>query len=121
MVERSPGHAEPARIATDLIQRQEAEIAIEGGVFQGLCHDRPGDLLELHRGAQYIGRLPVSGQIGGQDAVNEIEDGRLTGPPARSCQADRPVDIAAVVRTAAARGDVGAVDREGRDHLFERA
>ena len=58
------GHAEAPRIAADLVQSQQAEIAVEGRILEGLRHDRPGHLLELHCGAEHIVWPRMPGQVG---------------------------------------------------------
>ncbi len=59
-------------------------------------------------------------QIRRQHTVNEIEDRRLAGTPARLRQTDRPIDVTPVIGAAAALRHIGAVYRKRRDNLFER-
>ena len=45
-VERVDVDAEATRVAADVVERQQAAVAVEGGVLDPLGHDRRGRLLE---------------------------------------------------------------------------
>ncbi len=46
--------AELIRLAADLVQRDQAVVAVEGGVLDRLRRDRAGQLLEMHRGRDHV-------------------------------------------------------------------
>ena len=50
-----------AGIAADLVQRDEAVVAVERGVLDALRHHRRGELLEAHGEAQHLRRRGPSG------------------------------------------------------------
>ncbi len=116
-------HAEAPRVAADFVERQQPDVAVEGGVLGGLGHDRAGDLLKMHRSVQWTagGGVTLGVRcVAGQDAAEKIEDADIAAAPAFASLPERPVDIAAIVGAGAAWRYVGAVDRERRDDLLER-
>ena len=94
-----------ARVAADLVQRDEAGVAVERGVLDALGHHRAGGLLEAH--AQLVGRV---GQPRRRARRSRRRD--RAGRPARR-------SIAAA-RSVGAGRQVGAVDREGDEQLGQR-
>ena len=53
-VERLQRDAEVRRMAADLVQRDEAVVAVERGVLHALRHHRRGELLEAHREVEHL-------------------------------------------------------------------
>ena len=121
-VEGARAHAEVVRLAADLVEGDQAVVAVERGVLDRLRHHRPGELLEVHGGRDDVAALVAAraDQIRRQRGVQEVEDGVVDqrGLPARP--AHRPVEVAPVLRLDAVVGDVGAVDRKARDDVGER-
>ena len=145
-VELGDAGAEGGRVAADLVERDEPVIAVEGGVLHPLGHDRSGQLLELHdEPAALVPLLLAQGAIvpilplQQEHVSQEIENGRVGGRVAPLGQRHRPHDRAPVAietetghadgRGTPSRstevggegfaGDVGAIDREGGDHLAQ--
>src|SRR3990172_4053055 len=121
-VEILNGAALPRRIAPDLVEREEAAVSIEGGVFEPLGHHRPGELLPPSDKPQplHLGR--------GREGAREVEeedplqerDGRpaeIAGAPVRLHDGGR--DRSAVPRRHGGIANVGPIDREARGHLHE--
>src|SRR5260370_21016040 len=50
--------SEPVKIASDVIQRDQAVVAIKGCVFQAFGHPPAGELLEFHGEGSHC--LPIS-------------------------------------------------------------
>ena len=97
------GEPEAARVAADLVQREQPDVAVERGVLDALRHHRARRLLEAHRRTRR-GRAPRSEQHVGaapSGSAGERAHGRR-----RSTRA-------------APRLDVGAVDRERRERALE--
>ena len=78
------------RLAADLVERQQAREAVEGGVLQRLRHHRPGELLEAVEPAlaSLVGLLLEEGAQPGQSAVAAPPVSRSpAAPKARSSTA----------------------------------
>ena len=58
------GCAEPIRRTAHFIQRQQAIINIQRGIFRAFGHQRPGQLLEVHDKVRPAVSLLVGGVIG---------------------------------------------------------
>ena len=56
VVKRIDGKRFGGGVATDLVEREQAVVAIEGGVLERLRHHRPGELLHLQRKAAHARR-----------------------------------------------------------------
>ena len=126
LVESGERDAELIGIAADLVQRDEAVVAVEGCVLEPLGHHRAAVLLQLHRAAQHRMAAEAAArlrhQLAGEEPGQEVEDARIDFGlvAARAC--DRPVEIALVIRRAlAGRVHIGAIDREAGDDLADRA
>ena len=103
-VEGGRAGAEMLRLAADLVERDQADIAIERGVLDRLGHHRPGQLLEVHRGRDHVAPaiLAAVREVGRERGVQEIEH-REIDEVARSARlADRPVEVAPVLGLAPA-------------------
>src|SRR5687767_9760732 len=101
MVEGRNRHAELPRIAADLIQREEAVVAIEAGVLHRFGRHRTGILLEAHGKAQDL--VPLEdwaplGQIERERCPYKVKDLRIGSGVALLCLSNRPLDVTAVVR-----------------------
>ena len=96
--------AEPGRVAADLVQRDEARVAVVRRVLDALRHDCPGRLLEAH--AQLVRGI-------GQPGVQHLD---------RACQRGLPpdgdIDCGGQVRRSL--GQVGAIHRERYEQLGDR-
>ena len=81
------------RVAADLIEREQAVIAIERGVLQRLRHHRTGELLQLQGKAPHTRRAvrcPARlDQVHGQGIAKKVEDALVCGEPFRACFLDR--------------------------------
>ena len=103
--------AEMVRLAADLVERDEAVVAIEHRVLERLGHDGAGRLLEALREGQRRGPILGGVKVEQNEAREKIE-GRLVLDLARGLCADEcvgddgPVDFAGAVLI-----DVGAIDR----------
>src|SRR5262249_41795599 len=103
--------AEAAWVASDLVERKQPGIAVERGVLAGFGHYRTGCLLEMHRRAQGLGGGQVQAAIlgrAGQYAVQEVEDADIGAAPAFARLRQGPLDKPPVLRSGAARRDIGA-------------
>ena len=68
--------SEPTRIPSNLVQRDQPVVSIEGSVFQTFGHDGTCDLLKLHREAHHCIAIPlrlVTGRFREQHSVDKIE------------------------------------------------
>ena len=79
-------------VATDLVEREQAMVAIEGGVLERFRHHRPGELLHLQRKAAHP-RRAVRGpagldQVHGEDVAEKGENALVGGEPVGA----RPLD-----------------------------
>ena len=126
-VKRVDGERRAAGIAADLVEREQAVVAIERGVLQRLRHHRSGELLHLQGKAAHarraVARRGRADQIQGQRVAQEIEDavvggepvgarrarssprsarGRARSGPPRSDRCDRPGNAGRRVRAPAA-------------------
>ena len=126
LVESGEREAELFGIAAHLVERDEAVVAVEGGVLEPLRHHRAAVLLQLHGQAQHGMAAEAAArlrhQLAGEAPGQEVEDARIDFGlvAARAC--DRPVEIALVVRCAlAGRVHIGAIDREAGDDLADGA
>ena len=121
-VQAAHGHAERARVAADLVQRDEPAVAVEGRVLHTLGGHRRAELLEAqreaaHAFAQAVGRTFLG--LRQQRTVHEVEDGRIGGVPAAPRLRHGPVDVAPVLRRGLVH-DVGAVHRHACRHFGQR-
>ena len=88
-------------VAADLVEREQAVVAIERGILQRLRHHRAGELLHLQREAAHA-RRAVRGpagldQVHGQRIAQEIEDAVVGGEPVRARSFDRLRDQRAIM------------------------
>ncbi len=118
------GQSELPRITADLVERDEAVIAVEGRVLQTLRHHRPGVLLKFHgkschlvahRAARWRAR-----EIGRDDGVNEIENLMPEPAPFLARPGRCPFDIPAILGRYPMRSHIGAIDGEAGDHRPQR-
>ena len=111
------------RVAADFVESEEPQVPIARGVFQRLCHQRPGELLDFR------GKFPDAcsavaaafrrDQVERERSLQEIEN-RLGPGPARSCLADGSRDGRPIDRRDAIGADVGPVDRKVQQIQPER-
>ncbi len=90
------------RVAADLVEREQAVIAVERGVLQRLRHQRAGELLQFQREAtdarRAVRRPSGLEQIEREDIAQEIENAVVGGEPFGAGARDRLLDQRAVVR-----------------------
>ena len=119
------GHdAEAARLAADLVEGEEADVAIEQRVFQALCHDRAGQLLEAAAETVYARCRGLAGPAGRHGAEQHGGD-KLVHAAIRQGRGSlgmlqHLVDEYAILAGKLRRRDVGAVDWKGRNEVGER-
>jgi hypothetical protein len=125
-VEGLDADAELVRMPADLVERDEAVIAIEGGVLEALGHHRATILLQLHRAAQH--RLATEAaarprdEVARQQLLHEVEDARIDRGLGAPRPGERPVEVAPIGVGRRTLGvDIGAVDREAGNHLAQGA
>ena len=114
------GGSEPVKIASDVIQRDEAVVTVKGGVFQPFGHHRAGELLEFH--GEGCHGVSVRGILSFRDAsqkhfTDEIEDAGIGGRTSPFGRGDGAADVAYVVIRNAGGADVGAVHGKAGDHF----
>ncbi len=117
LVEGGDRQAEASRIAADLVERRQPQVAVERRVLDALGHDRPAGLLEA--GHELLGVGPAR-SLGEHEPADDLD---LGGPPGQRAQ--RRVDgrlhvLAGGVVGRSGRREVGPVDAEGGQHLDER-
>ena len=116
LVEEPRRDAEPLRRAADLVQRDEAVVAIEGGVLDALGHHRTGELLQPHGEAKRRGPADaLASQRFGVTAGNALRGSRRPtdgGRGRRGARARSPRRCRAGPRRRAAPDEIeiGAVD-----------
>ena len=73
-------------IAADLVEREQAVMAIERRILQRLGHQRTGELLELQRKIADAGGAVACwrSKIERHRVVQEVEDLRVRAQPARA-------------------------------------
>ncbi len=110
--------SEVAGISSDLVQRDEAVVAIERSVLQSLGHDCGRDLLELHGKAENRLLVPsglAAIDIDQENALDEIEDAQVGGVASLLCCNDGFFDVAAVFVRHLGAIHVGAIDGKAGD------
>src|SRR5579864_8847530 len=113
-----------AGISADLIQRNEAVIAVEGGVFDSLRHDGSRHLLEFHGEAGDSAFVPArftAVNVEQQDAANEIKDAQIGRSASFSSRSDCLLYILAVLGGDFAVGNVGAIHGKACNDFAQRA
>ena len=90
------------RIAADLVEREQAVVAVERGVLQRLRHQGAGELLHL-QGETAHARCAVCGparlvQVHGQRVAQKIEDAVIGGEPVRARLLDDRRNQRAIMR-----------------------
>ncbi len=111
--------AEAARVAADLVQRDEPAVAVEGGVLDALGHDRAAGLLEAAgelRPQSLLLALAAGQSLGQRQVADQVDDDRVGLLPSQARGVLHLVPGGRVGRPPVG-GDVGAVDLEGREHL----
>ncbi len=113
------GDAELVGIAADLVQRDEAVVAVEGGVLEPLGHHRAAVLLQLHRPAQHRlrGRSRCAASRPDRRSAARSESRTRSDRCRSRCGVlrQRPVEIAPIDRVRRVhRVHIGAIDRESR-------
>ena len=115
------GDAKAVRIMAHLVEREQPVVDVEGGIFEAFGHDRRGHLLELAHKALLL--CPVL--LAGRRRVREQEhiphkrkqlaadDGVFP-----LCPGHGLLDKATVVRMQLVASNIGAIDREARDHFL---
>src|SRR5919198_2090665 len=104
-MERLEREPEVRWMPADLVQRDQAVVAIERGVLIAFRHHGRGELLVAHGEAQHLLAAQTSGWRGieGENAVHEVEDARI-GDATRALRRPYcPVDPLAIARRHAAR------------------
>ena len=104
------------RIAADLVEREQAVVAVERRVLQRLCHHRSGELLHFQRKPAHA-RRAVGGasgidQIQRQGVAQEVEDAVIGCKPVGARPFDRLRDQLAVM-SGSRRMKSGRCDRPG--------
>ena len=118
-------HPKALGLAADLVQRDEAVVAIERGVLEAFGHHRAAVLLQPHRKAHAAERLkplaPESASFRSQSAAGNRK--RTGGDPGRcDAHAPKPIDVPAIgFGGRVGKIDIGAVDRKAGDDLLDRA
>ena len=111
-------------IAADLVEREQAVVAVERGILERLRHHGAGELLHLQREAAHARRAvrcpPGLDQVHGQRIAQEFEDAVVGGEPVRARFFDGLRDQRAIMLRGHRRGQIGAIDREMQDVEFER-
>ena len=73
------------RITADLVEREQAVIAVERGIFERFGHQRPGELLHLQGKAPHpwraVGRAAGLDQVHGESIAQEVEKTFVGGEP----------------------------------------
>ncbi len=116
------GNAEAARLAADIVQGGQPVVAIEGRVLDALGHHRRGELLKLHGEGLYPFAergAAATGDVGGQDCLQEVMDAGIGGRTAFLGDGHGPGNMAAVVDGKLTVGDIAAIDRETGHHFDE--
>ena len=105
-------------IATHLVERDEAVVGVEGGVFDALGHGGTGQLLEA--GDEFFLQIASHGQH--EQVAQKFEEGRLDVRPFAHGSARGSLDVAAIdVGQRAGIGlDVRPVDGKPCDELAKR-
>jgi hypothetical protein len=82
------------RIAADLIEGEQAVVAVERGVLQRLRHHRAGELLHLQGkpadARRAVVRAPGLDQIHRQGVAEKVENAVIGGKPVGARPFDRP-------------------------------
>ncbi len=117
-MERRHAGSEPARVAADLVERNQAVVSVEGGVLHALRHGRRGELLEPHR--QLFGRGLLDFEP--QDPAEQRKELGIEVRSRGGGGSHGPLDDPRVhVRHEPWRcGQVGAVDRHASGDLAQR-
>src|ERR1700730_3793094 len=115
--------SKPAKIASNVIQRDETVVSVKGCVFQPLRHYWARELLEFHRKSG--NRVSVSVIMPLSDArekhlANEIEDAGVGSWTSQFCGIDGDTNVAQICFRDAGEADVSAVHGKAGDHLGER-
>ena len=84
-MKRRGRYAEAPRIAADLVEGEQPDIAVEGGVLGGFGHDRPGDLLEVHRHSRSTSSAAAGAPLAAASPVRmpRMKSKMLTSAPLR--------------------------------------
>ena len=115
-VEAVDGAVHHVGAAADLVQRDQAVVPVEDRVLDALGHDRPAELLET--GCELF--LPGAGILQAQQGPEEVEQLGVDVAAAHLGLAHRTVDHLAVEFPHRMPGPhIGAVDREGGQHLAQ--
>ena len=80
-------------MAADLVQRDQAVVAVESGVLDALGHHRRGELLEAHGEIEHFApALPGLGRgFQREHAAHEVEHARIGDAGGALCAFDRRV------------------------------
>ena len=110
LVKVADGEPAGGRIAADLVEREQAVIAIERGVLQRLRHHRPGELLHLEREAArtraMLCRAAGGDQVERERVAQEIEDRAVGAEPVGARLGDRAASMIGAVLRARGRKPV---------------
>ena len=92
--------SEPVKIASDVIQGDQAVVPVKGGILQALGHHRAGNSLEFHGEGCHC--VPVSEILSFGDArqkhlADEIEDAGIGGRTSPFGRGDGAADVAYVI------------------------
>ena len=115
VVERRRIVAETRDLEADVVARQQAAIAIKGGVLDCLGRHRRAQLLEPRH------RPMLAGLILEEAAMQQIERPAVSRQARRARTLDRLLKDRAVGGREAGVGAVGAIDREMNQQLGEQA
>src|SRR3984957_8287036 len=74
--------SEVVKIASDVIQRDQAVVAVEGSVFKPLRHHWARELLKFHGEGNHsfpVSRISPFSNAGEEHFTDEIKDGGISG------------------------------------------
>ncbi len=109
-------------IAADFVERDQAVVLVERGVFGALGHHRAGRLLKTSDEAQPVGQVQGVGAVAQQQGVaDEVENRRVGARVAALGLGHGLLDRQAIVlaRGASFRVDIGPIDAQSGDDFAD--
>src|SRR5580700_7160795 len=80
--------SELVKVASDIVQRDQAVVTVKGRIFQALGHHGAGELLELHgegRHCIFVGSVLPFGDGGQKNIAYEVKDTSISGRTSPFC------------------------------------